>query len=123
MSQSLVNPAAKVEIVRQGREAQPVIVVDDILSQPDLWRQIAARAVFAPIRPFHPGVSAVVPMRIASPLRAELAPLIGGTFGLEPVPPASSAASKAGRRSASTVSKPVARWRKKAVPPFSAPDR
>ena len=89
MSQGLVNPAASVEIVRQGREAQPVIVVDDMLSQPDLWRQVAARAVFAPIRPFHPGVSAVVPMRIAGQLRAELAPLIGETFGLDPVPPPS----------------------------------
>jgi hypothetical protein len=89
MSPSLVNPAARIEIVRQGREAQPVIVVDDILSQPDLWRQVAARAVFAPIRPFHPGVSAVVPARLSSQLRAELAPLIGRTFGLDPVPPAS----------------------------------
>jgi hypothetical protein len=90
MSNSLINPAARVEIVRQGREAQPVIVVDDLLSDPDLWRHVAARAVFAPIRPFHPGVSAVVPMRLASQLRDELAPLIGETFGLDPVPPASS---------------------------------
>lgn len=89
MSQGLVNPRTAVEIVRQGREGQPVIVMDDMLSQPDLWRYIAARAVFAPIRPFHPGVSAVVPMRIAHQLRAELAPLIGETFGLDPVPPAS----------------------------------
>ena len=89
MSQSLVNPAARIEIVRQGREEQPVIVLDDMLSQPDLWRHVAARAVFAPIRPFHPGVSAVVPARLANQLRAELAPLIGATFGLDPVPPAS----------------------------------
>ncbi len=89
MSESLINPRATIEVVRQGRERQPVIVVDDILSQPDPWRHVAARAVFAPIRPFHPGVSAVVPMRLASQLRSELAPLIGETFGLDPVPPAS----------------------------------
>ena len=89
MSPGLINPAARIEVVRQGREGQPVIVVDDMLSQPELWRQVAARAVFAPIRPFHPGVSAVVPMRLANQLRDELAPLIGGTFGLDPVPPAS----------------------------------
>lgn len=89
MSQGLVNPHAKFETVRHGRERQPVVVVDDILSQPDLWRHVAARAVFAPIRPFHPGVSAVVPARLANQLRAELAPLIGATFGLDPVPPAS----------------------------------
>ena len=89
MNPGLINPAARIEVVRQGRERQPVIVVDDMLSQPDLWRHVAARAVFAPIRPFHPGVSAVVPMRIADQLRDELAPLIGATFGLDPVPPAS----------------------------------
>lgn len=90
MNQSLVNPRATVAVERQGREAQPVVVVDDILSQPDLWRHIAARAVFGPIRPYHPGVSAVVPARLSGQLRDELAPLIGETFGLDPVPPASS---------------------------------
>ena len=90
MSASLVNPAARVEIKRQGREAQPVIVVDDMLSEPDLWRHVAARAIFAPIRPYHPGVSAVVPARLGNQLRDELAPLIGRTFGLDPVPPAHS---------------------------------
>ena len=90
MSASLINPAAKVEIVRQGREGQPVIVVDDMLSQPELWRHVAASARFAPIRPFHPGVSAAVPARLSNQLRDELAPLIGRTFGLDPVPPASS---------------------------------
>jgi Family of unknown function (DUF6445) len=89
MSQSLINPRATVEIVRQGREQQPVIVLDGVLSQPELWRHVAAQAVFAPIRPFHPGVSAVVPTRLASQLRGELAPLIAETFGLDPVPPAS----------------------------------
>lgn len=90
MSRSLINPEARIEIVRQGREAQPVIVVDDILSDPEPWRQVAARAVFAPIRPYYPGVSAVVPARISSQLRDELAPLIGKAFGLDPAPPASS---------------------------------
>ena len=88
MSAGLVNPAARIEVVRQGRERQPVIVVDDMLSEPDLWRQVASRARFAPIRPFHPGVSTPVPARLAAQLRDELAPLVGETFGLDPVPPA-----------------------------------
>lgn len=88
MSGTLINPGARIGIVRQGRERQPVIVIDDMLSDPDLWRQVAARARFAPIRPFHPGVSTPVPARIAVQLRAELEPLIGATFGLDPVPPA-----------------------------------
>lgn len=88
MTERLVNALAAIEIVRQGREGQPVIVIDDMLSQPDLWRQVAARARFAPIRPFHPGVSTAVPARLAVQLRDQLAPLIGETFGLDPVPPA-----------------------------------
>jgi hypothetical protein len=90
MSPSLIDPAARIEIARQGREGQPVIVIDGMLSEPDLWREVAARARFAPIRPFHPGVSAAVPERLSNRLRDELAPLIGATFELDPVPPASS---------------------------------
>jgi Family of unknown function (DUF6445) len=89
MRPGLINPAARVEVVRQGRERQPVIVIDDMLGAPDLWRQVAAGARFAPIRPFHPGVSAAVPARLAVQLRDELAPLIAETFALDPVPPAS----------------------------------
>lgn len=89
MSAPLINPAAAVEVVRQGREGQPVIVVDNMLIEPDLWRQVAARARFAAIRPYHPGVSVAVPARLADQLRDELAPLIGPTFELDPVPPAS----------------------------------
>lgn len=88
MSPNLINPAARIEIVRQGREGEPVVVIDDMLSEPELWRQVAGRARFAPIRPFHPGVSVTVPERLARQLRDELAPLVGETFGLDPVPPA-----------------------------------
>ncbi|HEX8263328.1 MAG TPA: DUF6445 family protein [Allosphingosinicella sp.] len=90
MSGRIVNPRAAVEIVRQGLERQPVIVIDDMLVEPDQWRQVAARARSGPIRPFHPGVSTPVPARLAGQLRDELEPLIGETFGLDPVPPASS---------------------------------
>lgn len=88
MNPTLIDPAARIEVVRQGLERQPVIVVDDMLSAPEQWRRVAERARFAPIRPFHPGVSAAVPARLANQLRDELAPLVGATFGLDPVPPA-----------------------------------
>jgi hypothetical protein len=90
MTNSLINPAARVEVALQGLERQPVIVIDDMLSEPGLWREVAGRARFAAIRPFHPGVSTTVPARLAGQLRDELGPLIGATFGLDPVPPASS---------------------------------
>lgn len=65
-----------------------MIILDDMLNASDLWRRVAAQARFAPIRPFHPGVSTPVPERVTMQLRDELAPLVGATFGLEPVPPA-----------------------------------
>jgi hypothetical protein len=87
-SARLINAAAKVRVVRQGRERQPVIVLDDMLAAPDLWRHVAAGLRYGPIRPFHPGVSAVLPAHLAGQIRAELAPLVARVFGLDPVPPA-----------------------------------
>ncbi|TMJ13028.1 MAG: hypothetical protein E6G94_12510 [Alphaproteobacteria bacterium] len=84
----LINPAARIETVLQGRESQPVILIDDMLTDPALWRYIGARAQFAPIRPYHPGVSAPLPAPLAEKFRTELSPLIGPAFGLDPVPPA-----------------------------------
>jgi hypothetical protein len=86
----LINPAASLQVLRQGREAQPVIVIDDALADPESWRQVAGRARFEAIRPFHPGVSVAVPARLGAQLRDALAPLVGEVFGLDPVPPASS---------------------------------
>ena len=89
MSGAVIDPAAAVRVLRQGREKQPVVVIDGALADPDAWRQVAARAHFAAIRPFHPGVSAAVPARLAAQLRDELAPLIGDAFAPDPLPPAS----------------------------------
>ena len=84
---ALLNPGAKIAVVRQGEEAQPVIVIDDLLAAPERWREAAGRARYGRIGPHYPGLRAVVPPGSAEAMRAELADLIGETFGLAPVPP------------------------------------
>jgi hypothetical protein len=83
----LLNPGAKIRIARQGGEAQPVIVIDDMLAAPERWREAAARARYGRIGPHYPGLRAVVPAEAAAAMRDALAPAIADTFGLDPVPP------------------------------------
>jgi len=84
---ALLNPQAKIETVRQGREAQPVMVIDDFLAAAEEWRHLAARLPFGRIGPFYPGQRAHLPGDAAAAIRDGLAGPIGEVFGLEPVPP------------------------------------
>lgn len=84
---AVLNPHARIRVERPGREAQPVIVIDDLLAAPERWRERAARARYGRIGPHYPGLRAVVPAEAAAALRGELAGPIGEAFGLEPVPP------------------------------------
>jgi hypothetical protein len=84
---TLINPHAEIRVARQGNEAQPVIVIDDMLAEPERWRDAAARARYGRIGPYYPGLRAMVPADAAEGMRSELAVLIGETFALDPVPP------------------------------------
>jgi Family of unknown function (DUF6445) len=84
---AVLNPEADIRIVRQGREQEPVIVIDDMLAAPDEWRGLAARLRYGQIGPFYPGIRALVPEAAAAAMRAELEDSIARTFGLNPVPP------------------------------------
>jgi hypothetical protein len=84
---ALLNPQAKIETVRQGREAQPVMVVDDLLAAPGDWRDLAAGLPYGRIGPFYPGLRAHLPADAAAAIRGALAAPIGEAFGLDPVPP------------------------------------
>ena len=83
---ALLNPKAKIRVARQGEEAQPVIVIDDLLAAPERWREAAEQARYGRIGPHYPGLRAVVPAADAAALREALAAPIGEAFGL-PVPP------------------------------------
>lgn len=83
----MLNPHARVHVERQGEEAQPVIVIDDMLAAPERWREMATRARYGRIGAYYPGVRTLVPPAPALAMRSELAALIGETFELDPVPP------------------------------------
>jgi Family of unknown function (DUF6445) len=84
---TILNPQATIRVVRQGDEAEPVIVIDDMLAVPEIWRGFAAGARYGRFGAYYPGLRAVVPARVATVMRDELAGLIGETFALDPVPP------------------------------------
>lgn len=87
MAAKMLNPQAAIRLARQGDEAQPVIVIDDMLAEPGRWREVAARARYGRIGPYYPGLRAAVPAEAAEAMRAELADAIGEAFALDPVPP------------------------------------
>lgn len=87
MTGAMLNPAARIRIDRIGREGQPLILVDDLLAEPELWRDVAARSRYGRIGPHYPGLRAPVPPQAAAAIRDGLADLIGRIFGLDPAPP------------------------------------
>jgi hypothetical protein len=87
MPESVLNPSAQVRVVRQGRERQPVIVIDEMLADPDHWRILAAQAEYGRIGAHYPGLRAIFPEPASEAMRAELDPLLAKTFELDPVPP------------------------------------
>lgn len=87
MAASLLNPDRRMEIVRQGQEQQPVIVIDDVLAEPEAWRALAERLRYGRIGPHYPGLRAPVPGGSAEAMRGELEGVLADTFDLDPVPP------------------------------------
>jgi hypothetical protein len=69
-----------------GREAQPLLVIDDFLADPAAVLAIAARARFRPIGPHYPGIRSAVPSAALSPLIAALTARLTMDFAL-PSPP------------------------------------
>jgi hypothetical protein len=82
-----INSRAAIRVVHQGRERQPVIVIDDMLAEPEAWRAAAAAARYERIGPYYPGVRAPVPGEAAEAMRDALAGVIGEAFAIDPVPP------------------------------------
>jgi hypothetical protein len=87
MAAPLLNPDRRMEIVRQGVERQPVIVIDDVLAELEAWRALAGRLEYSRIGPHYPGLRAPVPQGAAEAMRAELEGVLASTFDLDPVPP------------------------------------
>ncbi len=91
MYEFTLNPQARHEIVRIGREQQPVVVIDGALHEPRSVVNYAARRVrfraVAPGANFYPGVRAPVPQQYMASLFAVVRPFLQDVFELSPAMP------------------------------------
>jgi hypothetical protein len=66
----------KIEVVRHGREQEPVIVIDGCSPDPEELIEEAAKLEFAPNGPYFPGVRANVPPDVVRDMREAIADLL-----------------------------------------------
>jgi hypothetical protein len=71
---------ASVRVFVQGREKQPVIVIDDFADDPDRIVEDARRLSWEPIGPFFPGIRHVTPPAMIAQARELLMALIRQVF-------------------------------------------
>jgi hypothetical protein len=73
-----------IQVWHQGREQQPVIVIDDYLDDPTAMVSIAANGPeFSQMGPYYPGIRAVFPDEQLPTLLAPLSPIFAHYFGYE----------------------------------------
>jgi hypothetical protein len=81
-----LSPLARANTGRFGDEAQPLLVIDDFLAEPEAVLAIAARAPFRPIGPHYPGIRSPVPAAALEAMIAAWAERLIADFAL-PSPP------------------------------------
>ncbi len=80
-----INPQARVEMRRIGREGHPLLVIDDFLRHPEQIVDFAAAVPFGPPRtPAYPGVNAELPGDYLPAVFHALRPSFARGFGLGP---------------------------------------
>lgn len=77
------NSAARISARRIGREQQPLLIIDDVLENPQDMVAFAASVPFeAPDRSAYPGLNATAPVHYGQALAEALRPLMHQGFGL-----------------------------------------
>jgi len=71
----------QVGVVRQGVEAQPVVVIDGFAPAAERFVDDASFLSFAPMGEHYPGVRARVPDALLRPLLDDLGPIVADVFG------------------------------------------
>ncbi len=78
-----INPNARVKLRTIGHEQNPVLVIDDVLEDPEAMVEAAANASWAPPNgTFYPGVNADLPVSYLRMLLPVLKPSFERAFGL-----------------------------------------
>jgi hypothetical protein len=71
-----------ISVIKQGRENQPVIVIDNFVPDPFVFVEDAASLSFNPIAPYYPGIRSEAPRPIIARMLSGISDLIADTFGL-----------------------------------------
>ena len=78
-----LNPNARIAFRRLGRESQPLLVIDEVLSFPEQMVDFAAQAEFyTPTHTKYPGINAALPEAYGQALLGALRPLLQRGFGV-----------------------------------------
>ncbi len=78
-----LNPAARLDLRHVGRERQPLLVIDDVLADPDALIAVASAASWT--RPEHtqyPGLNAPLPAAYSQAVIRALRPMLQRAFGI-----------------------------------------
>ena len=78
-----VNPKAQVTLRRIGRDSSPVLVIDDVVLDPDALVEAAAASTFTPPQvTYYPGLNAPLPRTYLETLLPVLRPSMARAFGV-----------------------------------------
>jgi hypothetical protein len=75
------HPGQRVQISSIGREQAPLLVVDNLVADPDALVEVAASKIFAGAPSFYPGMRCKAPLTYQRFILDELRPVIDETFG------------------------------------------
>ncbi len=78
------SPSLRIERLRIGAEQAPLLVIDQVLADPERMRRKASQASFTRQGTYFPGLRAAAPFAYGQFLEALLNPLLEACFGLAP---------------------------------------
>ncbi len=77
-----LNPAARIDLRQIGRERQPLLIIDDVLADPDALIEAAKTADWHKPHTQYPGLNAPLPAAYSQAVIRALRPLLQRGFGI-----------------------------------------
>jgi Family of unknown function (DUF6445) len=79
------HPDFRIQKLRIGREEAPLVVIDNLVANPDELVDIAADKLFADVANYYPGVRSKVPLTYQQFIIDQLRDVFAGYFGLSKI--------------------------------------
>lgn len=77
-----VHPAFKLQKLMIGREQAPLVVIDNLIANPEELVDLAASKLFSDVATYYPGIRAKVPLTYQRFIIEQLRDVFAGYFGL-----------------------------------------